>query len=835
MSRIHDSLSRLFEHHKVIIWYDETEDFRDDWESLELTGINKVTVNNNEFAVKHLIYIEKPDERFLLYIPFARPEIEDNWLLDLELSNYLFHTDREAMILQELDLSISLRAWLKPHLEFFKSKERIKHFSQVKQENDGEHELSLRLVQVVLDAESIILNDLVTEYAELFAFDKSDDKEKELNRFGLQNIFWDEVKRQYEYENKGVSIYNLLLEMFQKDFSPLSDKANVNHNAEVLVSKWKDKKSFEDAFRELSKRVEKDLRIKELLDKLTLTEIVDDDTFESIDKQIIIELAERIVSGSISLYELEKIIKKRQSKFWVSEYSAFYNALETGLRLIEGVKRHEDIEVKDYNDGFKQYTTKWYIIDQYYREFIQYYREVKQNRVLSSLYEWVHKIYSNSWLFNLSNKWQKFIDRSEGWYKGELAQSNFFERVVRRYFNSKPNSKLFVIISDGFRYECGKILNDKLNEENRFTSNLDYQVTNLPSYTQLGMASLLPHKSLSFGDGETVIVDGISSLGTPNRIKILQQNSGYRSTAVLAENLMHLNTRGEEAQRLIQDHDLIYVYHNRIDDIGDDSTSEDKVIEASKEEIAFLMDVVKKIANMNGTNMIITADHGFIYQNEVLEESDFSDAQIIGDIDKGTRRYFIGSNLEHNQNVFKLNARELNIDSDKEVLIAKGMQRLRKQGSGSRYVHGGATLQETVVPLLLVSKERVDTISKVDVDILNKSNNRITTNIHTVKFYQMQAVSERFVARTVKAYFALIENNEKTVISDSFTFTFDLTNDRTEEREVNNRFTISTPLKRSTNVYLVLEEKVEKSDKWIQISKFPYRLSLLMDNDFDEF
>ena len=73
-------------------------------------------------------------------------------MLDLELSNYLFHTDREAMILQELDLSISLRGWLKPHLEFFKSKERIKHFSQVKQENDGEHELSLRLVQVVLDA-----------------------------------------------------------------------------------------------------------------------------------------------------------------------------------------------------------------------------------------------------------------------------------------------------------------------------------------------------------------------------------------------------------------------------------------------------------------------------------------------------------------------------------------------------------------------------------------------------------------------------------------------------------------------------------------------------------
>ena len=45
--------------------------------------------------------------------------------------------------------------------------------------------------------------------------------------------------------------------------------------------------------------------------------------------------------------------------------------------------------------------------------------------------------------------------------------------------------------------------------------------------------------------------------------------------------------------------------------------------------------------------------------------------------------------------------------------------------------------------------------------------------------------------------------------------------ERTEEREVSNSFTISTPIKRSTNVYLVLEEKVDKSDKWIQISKFP--------------
>jgi len=237
MSKIQEGLSRLFENHKVIIWYDEIEDFRDDWESLQLVDVNKVLVNNNEFAVKHLIYIEKPDERFLLYIPYVRPDNEDNWLLDLELSNYLFHTDREAMILQELDLPISLRGWLKSHVEFFRSKERISNFNQVKQAGDNEHELSLRLLQVVINADSINLDELVTAYAKQFAFDKSEEIEKELNKFSLQAVFWDEVYRQYEYESKGVSIYNLLLEMFQKSFTPLSDKAKLNHNAEVLVSK----------------------------------------------------------------------------------------------------------------------------------------------------------------------------------------------------------------------------------------------------------------------------------------------------------------------------------------------------------------------------------------------------------------------------------------------------------------------------------------------------------------------------------------------------------------------------------------------------------------------
>ena len=280
---------------------------------------------------------------------------------------------------------------------------------------------------------------------------------------------------------------------------------------------------------------------------------------------------------------------------------------------------------------------------------------------------------------------------------------------------------------------------------------------------------------------------------------------------------------------------MIYVYHNRIDKVGDDKTTEDKVIEASKEEIQYLVDVAKKITNMNGYHVVFTADHGFVYQHEVLDESDFTDAQLGGDIVKDNRRFVIGKNLTHNNNVVKYKAKDLKLENDLEILIPKGINRLRKQGSGSRYVHGGSTLQETVVPVLFVSKKKADTVSKVEVDILNKANNRITTNIHGVKFYQQQAIGDGIIARTIKSYFAILENDQKTVISDVFSYTFDSESKRAEDREVPNNFKISTSLKRSQNVALLIEEKVDGSNKWNVIGQFPYNLSLAMENDFDDF
>ncbi|GAB2498756.1 BREX-1 system phosphatase PglZ type A [Algoriphagus taiwanensis] len=836
MTKIEESLGKLFSKYRIIVWYDGEKGFQEEFETISLPKVEKRKVKNNEFFLKHELLIVHTETKFLLYAPFPRPEPEDNWLLDIELGHHVFHTDQEAMIIQELDLPLSFRNWVNRHIEFFRSKDRIQKLKQILDEKETETGLTLKLLQLVLGGEDGSIEGLVKSYTLGFLNGKEEGIKKELQRFGLRDPFWQLVENQFNYKASNQSIYDFILETFQKSFHPLSGKSQVNNSAKVLLSTWKDTRSFEDSFKLLSERVQEDLNVKGHLEKHPVEELIQEDVFEEIDKRIIIDLSQHIKNETLSLDKIENFIKVRETKFWYPRYSPFYDTLYYASQLIESVKRNQEIKIRDYEDGFKQYTDKWFQMDQYYRLFLQNYRETSQNNALNSLYQRVHKIYSNTWLLKLSEKWQEVIDNQKEWYFGVNSQKMFFKRDIQVPYLEKK-TKVFVVISDALRYECGISLHESFQSESRFSSKLTYQVTGLPSYTQLGMASLLPHKTLSFGEGDEILIDGKSTKGSQPRKKILEENSKVRATTILAEDLMKIATKSDEAKSLVQDHDLVYVYHNRIDKLGDDKTQEEKVIEASKDEIVFLVDVVKKITNMNGNHVVITSDHGFIYQNEVLEESDFADANVQGEVIRDNRRFVLGKNLTYNNNVVKFSAESLSIKSDVDILIPKGINRLRKQGSGSRYVHGGSTLQEVVVPVLFIAKKRVDTISKVDIDVLNKANNRITTNIHTIKFYQEQPVSDSLLPRSIKSYFAIFEGDEssKKIISDVIAYTFDSESKRAEDREVVKKFTISTNQKSSVNTFLVIEEKVEGTNKWNIIAKYPYSLKIGMENDFDDF
>ena len=235
---------------------------------------------------------------------------------------------------------------------------------------------------------------------------------------------------------------------------------------------------------------------------------------------------------------------------------------------------------------------------------------------------------------------------------------------------------------------------------------------------------------------------------------------------------------------------------------------------------------------MNMTHIHITSDHGFIYQHDVVDDSDFINAEIQGETQKESRRYVIGKGLKYNSSVEFFTSESLGLNEGLEVLIPKGVSRLKRKGSGSRFVHGGATLQEVVTPLLKVVKRKSDTVYPTKVTHLS-GNKRITTNIFSARFYQEEPVSATVTKRDIKAFLAL--GSEENVISDSFNQIFEFESERAQDREVVHRFTLSTKERTSNDVILVLQQKIEGTNTWRTYEKHSYSLMLSMDNDFDDF
>ena len=84
------------------------------------------------------------------------------------------------------------------------------------------------------------------------------------------------------------------------------------------------------------------------------------------------------------------------------------------------------------------------------------------------------------------------------------------------------------------------------------------------------------------------------------------------------------------------------------------------------------MQVIQKIGKSSSANIFITADHGFIYQNRHIEESDYLSARPeAAEIFHSDRRFLIGKNFKDSQSFKKFTSSALDIKGDFEIVIPK--------------------------------------------------------------------------------------------------------------------------------------------------------------------
>jgi uncharacterized protein (TIGR02687 family) len=527
---------------------------------------------------------------------------------------------------------------------------------------------------------------------------------------------------------------------------------------------------------------------------------------------------------------VQQIVRQRRRGHWYERFEDLYEASGCAAEFLHALDR-VDLTVRTLADGIQQYCQTWYRLDQLYRGFIFYTRRSVQPTLLAQLAQQIEQRYVNNYLVPVNNQWQAAVNDSAQWEAAPiLHQADFFEWQVAPFL--QRGNKIFVIISDGLRYEVGEELLRRVRQEDRYDAALEPALTGLPSETQLGMAALLPHQRLEFSaDGKVALVDGYSSQGTENRKKILERALPGRATALKAEALLRMSK--DESRALIRDHDVVYVYHNRIDATGDKRDSEERVFDAAEATLEELVRIVKKLANANVTNMLVTADHGFIYQNQVLDESDFAGQDPQGaEIKKRNRRFVLGRGLVETSSFKHFTSPQVGLDGDLEILIPKSINRLRVRGAGSRYVHGGASLQEIVIPVLKINKKRESDIRQVDVDVLRGASSVITSGQLSVTFYQAEPATEKVQPRRLRAG---IYTQDGVLISDRHEMLFDLTSDNPREREIPVRFILTQKADEANeqDVFLRLEEKVKGTAHYRDYKTVRYILRRAFTSDFD--
>lgn len=165
--------------------------------------------------------------------------------------------------------------------------------------------------------------------------------------------------------------------------------------------------------------------------------------------------------------------------------------------------------------------------------------------------------------------------------------------------------------------------------------------------------------------------------------------------------------RADELSALWSAHSTVVVYHDTIDATGDKTGSERRTPSACAEAIEEIVGLVRRFGKgrIRASRVLITADHGFLFQASALEPVDVLSEPAHGDqIVVKNRRYVLGRGLRDHPAFTHWPSAELGLDGDLQVQIARSLHRLRLPGAGLRFAHGGATLQEVVVPLVTLTR-----------------------------------------------------------------------------------------------------------------------------------
>lgn len=832
---------------KIIFFFDTDGSKKEELATIEEAGIKVVEVNKNYFELKFKLDKEWNDSKIVLYHAFAKPEgkkIRKYPLLDLLAANIELKLDEVSEFIAAYNLHEQYTATVNKYFKLLKTKNNQKKLANILDPDYfNEDSLKRGLISILLDFNSVedkfnCMNKWLSLTLDENKFNKAN---KVLKEYELDTIIikWFNVLLDTKEENLSIDAasnwiiklkYNILTANVTKivaedTYSALKIKRAADlFKVLKLYDIWQKQQSnpslIEKIFSSIGNKINT-LSILKWYGTASEYEYYSEEMIESILKMLYNEVE---VNTLKTKEECIRWRKEENSSEYIKDQIDFLYHATSMYAILESYKSFRFNSAEEY---INQYTTELHKVDYNYRKAVIAFDKVRDH--LEEFEAIALPVFSK-----LNNKYDRFlIEYNSEWQKLlEEKDFNFHNIDCNKQFNfyqdnlGEVDYKMAVIISDAFRYELGYELYNDLLADSKNNLTIQPCLASIPSYTNLGMSNLLPNKGITVDKGEQDLVFKINGKPTnsQNRQAILQDNVPESATIDYAEIIKFDRDTGRQ---FFIKNKLVYIYHDWIDAIGDKKRTEHETFEETSKVVDQIKRLIKKIHGWNILHVLVTADHGFLFNYNELKESDKETLPKTKGYSKDNSRFVIGEKFAGKQDGYLFDMKNTtNCETDLKIAIPRAINRYRRQGNiGLQFVHGGSSIQEVLTPVIKYYKQKKETTETVTFRRIDTTS-KITTGNIKVALLQNEPVSNEL--KSLDIVMGLFNDNGE-LVSNEVELSCNATSANPKERVFEIILTLNSLGSKTSFCHL---KAYNPKDKLNPILNDLITISTLMDMDF---
>lgn len=798
------------------------------------------------FTVKYNLDHEWADKRVILYMdmpsPLKQKSLQEKFpLMDVLVANMEYCPLDYMAFMQQYHLPTSMSTFVEKNLQLLQSTAVMRLLQPYYEEGTIQKEIAMRGLlssflhqQRVLEWDAILIHILLLgrgseqkKRVDFFAKLRTAPLVKEALDGKLTAIFGvtyddntsDKIARIVQILKYNAIVQNLSpIEADDYKVNRINDVVALQQMNRILELALSHSKSAE-AFMETLQELGQDIRDEEIIRRYGA-----EADYHFIPEQLCIPILRKLMEKYLP-DEPQKVLNRIETLKLTHNNNGELNTIMDYVTLVARLYEQMASNARTPatpDEYVVRYETDYYLIDQLYRVCTETYYKILPTHPLYETAQDVKKTADGSyakWCNRLNLEWtQCLLDGGGLNALYGLRQQDFYSTLIRPI-----QKKVAVIVCDALRYELAKSLVQEL-AKSKHIAKISSALAMLPTETKFCKPSLLPHKSLTlFGttDEQNMCVDNKLLDTTQKRSEHLES---YREKSVCVpfEEVAQYN---QDKNREVFKNSLVYIFHDSIDTTGHDGTGK-QIVAGCTQAIQELSTLVSKIlSSYNVTEVYITADHGFIFNDMPMAEKD--KLKVTDEFLEKKSRYYLTTSAQPVPYIVKYPLGEASgIDNSAGMYVAvpEGTNRLAAPAGGYVFAHGGASLQEMVIPVVTCRQERQDNKQPVGVMLLDRKLSIISSRLR-FKLLQTDAVNMDMKERTVTIGLYV---NDKPVTAIQ-TLTLDRTDQLLDARKVS----VDLTLNQHVDVKVLQLKVYDIEDGMNPIIKENVTNNTLIENDFD--